>query len=89
MQDTPAVTVLAVPNFFYTAQRRTSFAPLLSMFIATASSNHPPIQHRIKLAQLSQRSVQDVEPRHPPEVEDSEEVILLRDVFRAADCGMG
>jgi hypothetical protein len=49
------------------------------------TSNHRPIQHRIKLAQFPQRSVQDVEPRLPPEVEDPEQVLFLRDVFRASD----
>ena len=42
-------------------------------------------RHQAKLALLPQRSVQNIEPRLPPEVEDPEQVILLRGVFRAAD----
>jgi hypothetical protein len=49
------------------------------------ASNHRPIQNGIKLAQFSQRPVQDIEPRLSSKIEDAEQVILMGNVFGAAD----
>ena len=46
--------------------------------------NHRPVQPRIKLAQFPQRTVPNVKARFTSEVENTKQVVLLGNIFRAA-----
>src|SRR5436190_11012558 len=49
------------------------------------ASDPRSIQHRLKLTQVTQGSMQDIESWSPSEVEDPKQLVLLRNVFRAAN----